>query len=494
YNVQTGNYVLLDFGMAIMSDEQRRTSLRHAGAIEFMAPEQNEGQILFQTDIYSFGVILFELLAGTVPFPLNERGETARTQVMLAHMETAPPDLLALRRQHLPEGWSEEKKPRELQVPQWLVDTVYICLQKDPRQRFAEGVMLHDHIVLRSTQKSQDGAPVVAAAAPVNAALEAEVARLRSENEQLLRRLQSLQERPAAPASTRMDEPEPAPVIDYPRRRRSPNLLPLFLVLGVLGVAAWLVIGKPGIDARKKENTVPAPVEANLVAGQYMVKANRAYFYDEPDADKRRSAYMVPSSDVVTTTRETNGFVYTDFTNDRGQRSKGWLRKRDLMTLDEWNAQQQQRQQEATPELTPDAINRQLADARGKLDGGQLQEALYLYKFLSDKNVPEAQFEYGNLALQGRHSDINCGQAIELVMKASDSGYVPAKRTMGFLYVFADNPDALSSSGYQHCSYERNVYKGTNLLQEAANQGDEAARKLVDQLQPGTSTDRRDSQ
>ncbi|RYZ21776.1 MAG: serine/threonine protein kinase, partial [Chitinophagaceae bacterium] len=59
YNVHTGNYVLLDFGMAIMSDEQRRTSLRHAGAIEFMAPEQNNGEILFQTDVYSFGVILF---------------------------------------------------------------------------------------------------------------------------------------------------------------------------------------------------------------------------------------------------------------------------------------------------------------------------------------------------------------------------------------------------------------------------------------------------
>jgi len=37
FNKGTGNYVLLDFGLAIMSDEDRRTSLRHAGAIEFMA-------------------------------------------------------------------------------------------------------------------------------------------------------------------------------------------------------------------------------------------------------------------------------------------------------------------------------------------------------------------------------------------------------------------------------------------------------------------------
>src|SRR4029079_4889562 len=73
-NIHTGNYVLLDFGLAIMSDEQRRTSLRHAGAIEFMAPEQNEGQMLFQTDVYSFGIIIYELLAGQVPFPLQDNG------------------------------------------------------------------------------------------------------------------------------------------------------------------------------------------------------------------------------------------------------------------------------------------------------------------------------------------------------------------------------------------------------------------------------------
>ncbi len=76
FNKSTGNYILLDFGLAVMEDEQRRTSMRHAGAIEFMAPEQNEGAMLFETDVYSFGIILFELLAGTVPFPLQDKGET----------------------------------------------------------------------------------------------------------------------------------------------------------------------------------------------------------------------------------------------------------------------------------------------------------------------------------------------------------------------------------------------------------------------------------
>ncbi|WP_317169445.1 protein kinase domain-containing protein [Mucilaginibacter humi] len=45
-NVHSGNYVLLDFGLSIMSDEERRSSMRHAGAIEFMAPEQNQVKCL----------------------------------------------------------------------------------------------------------------------------------------------------------------------------------------------------------------------------------------------------------------------------------------------------------------------------------------------------------------------------------------------------------------------------------------------------------------
>lgn len=154
FNKKTGNYVLLDFGLAIMSDEQRRTSLRHAGAVEFMAPEQNEGQMLFQTDVYSFGVILFELLAGTVPFPLQSKGETARNTVRLAHMETLAPDVVALRKENLPHTWPPAKAAAEIEVPQWLINVVYKCLKKKPENRFRDGAELNNFIKQSSSQTS----------------------------------------------------------------------------------------------------------------------------------------------------------------------------------------------------------------------------------------------------------------------------------------------------------------------------------------------------
>jgi serine/threonine protein kinase len=147
FNVHTGNYVLLDFGLSAMSDDQRRTSIRHAGAIEFMAPEQNEGLMYFQTDVYSYGIILYELIGGQVPFPLKDNGETARNAVMLAHMESEIPDVLELRRKNLPESWSEEQKEMQMQVPAWLLKVVARCLQKDITNRYANGIELQEALM-----------------------------------------------------------------------------------------------------------------------------------------------------------------------------------------------------------------------------------------------------------------------------------------------------------------------------------------------------------
>jgi serine/threonine protein kinase len=156
FNIHTGNYVLLDFGLSAMSDDQRRTSIRHAGAIEFMAPEQNEGLMYFQTDVYSYGIILYELIAGQVPFPLRDNGETARNAVMLAHMETPVPDVMELRKSNLPESWSDKKKEHEMLVPAWLLQIVAKCLEKAPENRFPDGIELQD-ILMHSSISAVSG-------------------------------------------------------------------------------------------------------------------------------------------------------------------------------------------------------------------------------------------------------------------------------------------------------------------------------------------------
>ncbi len=85
-----GEPIILDFGLARQLDDSR-TRLSHAGQIlgtpSYMAPEQALGDsttVNHAADIYSLGVIFYELLTGTVPF----RGSLM--SVLGQHMNAAP--------------------------------------------------------------------------------------------------------------------------------------------------------------------------------------------------------------------------------------------------------------------------------------------------------------------------------------------------------------------------------------------------------------------
>jgi len=60
---------IMDFGLAKMTEEVRRSATVIGGTPYYMAPEQAAGQTLdHRADLYAFGVTLFELVTGSVPF------------------------------------------------------------------------------------------------------------------------------------------------------------------------------------------------------------------------------------------------------------------------------------------------------------------------------------------------------------------------------------------------------------------------------------------
>lgn len=418
YNVHTGNYMLLDFGLAVMSDEQRRTSLRHAGAIEFMAPEQNEGQMLYQTDVYSLGIILFELLAGTVPFPLHDKGETARNTVRLSHMETPPPDLLALRREALPLSWSDDKKEHEMHVPEWLVSLVYKCLEKNPADRFKDGIEMNEYIMLNSTlaaKKEEASAELSDNVLEANKKLLKEKEQLQTElikyqqqiniKDKEVEELRNIVVQKDNEVKLFKGKAIGDSLYAEPERRgvsRSAFLVLLFITIGLAALAAYsflwrdnyteqtaantnaisdstlkndsansfnnkannnrkTVITKaalPNADVSKSNaaNTTDSTTDEadnaakddakaddqstqddkekqSKPAGQYKVK-NVAYFYNKPDESTRRNAFINHwNNAILNPLNDKDGFIYIVFTNDEGQVSKGWIRKKDLIKI-----------------------------------------------------------------------------------------------------------------------------------------------------------------
>lgn len=91
-----GSPVLADFGLArpVQADSAAQITATGAvmGTLAYMAPEQFSGQPTdARADIYSFGVMLYEMLTGRLPFT----GDSA--QIMYGHLQQPPPSLRVAR-------------------------------------------------------------------------------------------------------------------------------------------------------------------------------------------------------------------------------------------------------------------------------------------------------------------------------------------------------------------------------------------------------------
>ena len=114
-----GSVVVMDFGIARVLARARQTrSGNMVGTLEYISPEQVQGkEVDGRADLYSLGVMLYEMLTGRLPFIANTEYDLLR-----AHVELTPPP------------------PRDLcrDLPEAIEALVLKAMAKDPRQRFGD--------------------------------------------------------------------------------------------------------------------------------------------------------------------------------------------------------------------------------------------------------------------------------------------------------------------------------------------------------------------
>ena len=114
-----------DFGVARLAEGSTDgTAASIVGTPRYMAPEQGRGHATTPaTDVYSAGVVLYEMLSGAPPFTA-----AAVVELALLHLQEPPP-------------------PLSRRLPIALVTVVERALAKDPARRYANGAEMADALV-----------------------------------------------------------------------------------------------------------------------------------------------------------------------------------------------------------------------------------------------------------------------------------------------------------------------------------------------------------
>lgn len=126
--LENGLVKITDFGIAMAMNATQLTQTNSVmGSVHYLPPEQASGQgSTLQSDIYSMGIVMYELLTGELPF----KGDNA-VEIALKHLKEPIPDI-------------REKLPN---VPNSIVNIIKKSTAKNPKNRYHDAREMHEDLL-----------------------------------------------------------------------------------------------------------------------------------------------------------------------------------------------------------------------------------------------------------------------------------------------------------------------------------------------------------
>lgn len=125
--LENGLIKITDFGIAVAMNATQLTQTNSVmGSVHYLPPEQASGKgATLQSDIYSIGILMYELLTGKLPF----RGDNA-VEIALKHLKEPMPSI----RDELPD------------IPQSVENIILRATAKNPKNRYSDAREMHEDL------------------------------------------------------------------------------------------------------------------------------------------------------------------------------------------------------------------------------------------------------------------------------------------------------------------------------------------------------------
>ena len=125
--LDNGMIKITDFGIAVAMNATQLTQTNSVmGSVHYLPPEQASGKgATLQSDIYSIGILMYELLTGKLPF----KGDNA-VEIALKHLKEPMPSI----REEIPD------------IPQSVENIILKATAKNPKNRYADAREMHEDL------------------------------------------------------------------------------------------------------------------------------------------------------------------------------------------------------------------------------------------------------------------------------------------------------------------------------------------------------------